>query len=171
LIRALDALAAHDVHGREYGTRPLQSGAQGGPMTSPAAVPLALWLAAAPAPAPPPDYAKALAGKRLVMEETACAGLAFTGKDVVEMYAELECSRGWEPTVEGRVRWVAPDVFVVIATKRDDEKCPPRNWVYKVESLTAKTVRLRDVWTGWGRLDDSVVDYKLIPADAPPGRR
>ena len=126
---------------------------------------LAASLALLAAAAPGPDYAKALLGKRLIMKDASCAGLAFTGKGTVAFYAEMECSHGHAPTVEARVRWLTRDTFLTTETTRINKDCPPRNWLYKVESLTAKTARLREVWTGWNEFPDSVLEYKVTSAN------
>jgi hypothetical protein len=119
-----------------------------------------LWLATATASEP---FAKALAGKRLIMKDAACAGLAFRDKDRVELYAEMGCV-----DLEARLRWLGPDTFVLTETERINQDCPPRNWIYKVESLTGKNVRLREVWTGWNDFPDSVVEYRIsTPRDKP----
>ena len=136
-------------------------------MTRLFAAPLVLWAMAA-AGNPPAGYAQSLAGKRLVMKGASCAGLGFTAKGALEMYAELECSHGHEPTVRARVRWLTADIFLATETERVSKDCPPRNWIYKVEALTAKTARLREIWTGWPDAADSVLDYKVVPVGAAP---
>ena len=126
-----------------------------------------LLLLAAAAPAGQ-DHAKGLSGKRLIIKGASCAGLAFIGKDTLALYAEMECSHGHEPTVEARVRWLTRDIFVATETGRISKECSPRNWVYQVESLTAKAARLREVWTGWNDFADSVVEYRVTPVLEDP---
>ena len=123
-------------------------------------LPALVWLAA---PAPPVPFAKALAGKRLIMKDANCAGLALRADGRAELYAEMGCV-----DTEARLRWLGPDTFVLTETRRNNPDCPPRNWIYKVESLTAKTARLREVWTGWNALPDSVLEYRVGPLDDEP---
>lgn len=55
-----------------------------------------------------------------------------------------------------------------LIVKGASNECPPRNWVYQVESLTAKAARLREVWTGWNDFADSVAEYRVIPVLEDP---
>jgi hypothetical protein len=128
---------------------------------------LVCLLAAAGPPAPKVDYASRLAGRRLVLEGTTCAGLELHDGGQASLYAEMECSHGHEPTVEARIRWIARDTFVVVETADQPAGCPPRTWLYKIEAMTKDTVRLRDVWTGWGAKADSVATYRVQPGSTP----
>lgn len=120
----------------------------------------ALLLVATGAKAP--GHAAALAGKRLIMNDTECAGLEFASGHRVFLYAEMGCQQ-----LETRVRWLSSDTFMVIETARIREECPPRTWVYQVVKRSRARVTLREPWTGWGALKDSTLDYRIVPGEAP----
>ena len=107
------------------------------------------------------DYSKLLKGKRLILKEATCAGLEFKDDKKVLMYAELECSKWEEPTAHGQLKWLSQNTFVVVETSKDKKDCPPRNWIYQIQSVVGNQVKLKEFWTGWGNSKDEVLEYTI----------
>ena len=106
------------------------------------------------------DYASQLANKRLVMKKAEHAGMQFKGKETLLGFAELTQE---EPVFEARVRWIEDDLFLATEKGRSSEKCPPRNWLYRVLKVSGQTVTLKEYWTGWPDAKDDVSEYRLAP--------
>ncbi|MFN0118034.1 MAG: hypothetical protein ACKVQC_07085 [Elusimicrobiota bacterium] len=106
------------------------------------------------------DYAKRLEGKRLIIKGARHAGIEFKNKDVVVGYAEITRD---ESVYEARIRWVESDLFLVTEKNRSLEKCPPRNWLYKVLRISGNLVTLKEYGTGWSNLKDEISEYQLVP--------
>lgn len=52
------------------------------------------------------NYSSMLKGKRLVLEGAICVCLEFkANSNTVLLYAEMECSKGIQPTLEVNVKW------------------------------------------------------------------
>jgi len=109
-------------------------------------------------------YQGALAGKRLVLEGTQCAGWQFRPDGTVLRFDEINCTHGGEPTLQTRVRWVGSDQFLLVESSKDSGNpgCPPRVWFYKVQSIFGSKVTLKEIWLGWGQDNDSIEVYKVI---------
>ncbi len=105
-----------------------------------------------------------LAGKRLIMDGASCAGLEFLGGDAVRMYDEMECSRGGDATLEARVRTLAPNLLMLVEQVAPGvvPDGPPRTWIYRIDSVTASTAVLAELWTGWGELPDERLSYRVV---------
>ena len=108
------------------------------------------------------DYSTLLKGKRLILEDTTCAGIEFKDSKTMMMYAEMECSRGLEPTLEAKIKWLTPNLFVAIEKNRIQENCPPRNWLYEIQNISGDKITIKEFWTGWGEFKDEILKYKII---------
>lgn len=109
------------------------------------------------------SFQQALSGKRLVLKGTQCAGWEFKDPSTVLRYDEMVCSRGGEPGMKARVSWITKDQFLLIESSREsaNPNCPPRVWMYRVESLSGSTVTLKEIWLGWGKYADHVESYRI----------
>ena len=125
---------------------------------------LAFLVLAATARAQDVDYAARLAGKRLVLKGASCAGWSFGSDGVVTRYDEIDCSHGGldEATFDARVRWISRDSFILIeSTRAKGSKCPPRTYLYTVQSIAGNKATVKSIWTDWGKYADSVEEYVL----------
>jgi len=109
------------------------------------------------------SFQGALAGKRLILEGAQCAGWHFRADGTVLRFDELNCTHGGEPTLQARVRWVAPDQFLLVESSKDSGNpgCPPRVWFYKVQSIVGPKVTLKEIWLGWGQDHESTENYRV----------
>ena len=108
------------------------------------------------------DYRNSLPGKRIVHEGSTCAGWSFGFYGIVVRYDELICSRGRE-TGRYKIKWLTPGSFVLIENDSPERKhtCPPRSYIYVIESLTADSIRLKEIDTGWGNSQDDTENFSL----------
>ncbi len=109
------------------------------------------------------SFKQALTGKRLILKGTQCAGWQFKNASTALRYDEIICSRLGDPSFEVRVLWITQDQFLFIEASQESGNpgCPPRIWLYKVESLAPSKVMLRETWLGWGKGKDSVESYRI----------
>jgi hypothetical protein len=109
------------------------------------------------------SFQGALTGKRLILEDAQCAGWDFRTDGTVLRFDELNCTHGVEPTLKTRVRWVAPDQFLLVESSKDSGNpgCPPRVWFYKVQSIVGLKVTLKEIWLGWGQDRESAETYRV----------
>lgn len=123
----------------------------------------ALTLAATAGLAGAQSFQQALAGKRLVLKGAQCAGWEFKDASTALRYDEMVCSRGGEPSFQTRVLWITKDQFLLIESSREsaNPNCPPRIWMYRVESLSASKAALKETWLGWGKGKDSLESYRI----------
>jgi hypothetical protein len=117
-----------------------------------------LLLALLPSPAVlAQDYSNLLNKKRLIMVGSRCAGLEFINKKAAVLYADLDC----QPSPAWGVQWLAPKIFVLTEKERTNQECPPRNFIYIVESFKKNRILLREPWTGWGDFKESKLQYRI----------
>lgn len=98
-------------------------------------------------------------GKKLTLNNAACAGLSFA-KDGVEvsMYGEQgQCS----PDLTLRVRWLDGKTFILIEKDKVSTDTPPRTFLYRVKNVNGNKVVLTEIWTGWGDFKDSNSTYTV----------
>lgn len=108
------------------------------------------------------DYKKILAGKRLIMKDTNCAGLIFDeNTQNAAMIGEIACMHGDEDGLALRVKWIKPDTFVLVEREQTNEKFPPRNFIYSVHKVRGNTVVFRKYWTGWNEHEDTLQEYTM----------
>ncbi len=101
------------------------------------------------------NYAKQFKGKRLIMEDSQCAGIEFS-KDAKTalMYNEMGCE-----SLETNLRWLDNATFSL--SELNSETNSVRYWVYHVENQEGNQITLKEFWLGWGELDDTSMTYTL----------
>lgn len=101
------------------------------------------------------NYAKQFKGKRLIMEDSQCAGIAFS-KDAKTalMYSEMGCE-----SLETVLRWLDDSTFSLSVL--DSATNSVRYWAYHVENQEGDQITLKEFWLGWGDLDDTSMIYTL----------
>ena len=106
------------------------------------------------------NYQDNLSGKRLILEGTSCTGVSFSknSKDAY-MYGEGACAK--ESTLAFRVRWLDSNTFILIEKNQSNETSPPRTFLYRVQSINGKRVKLTEIWTGWSDFKDETLTYIL----------
>ena len=110
------------------------------------------------------SFKQALTGKRLILKGNQCSGWQFKDASTALRYDEMICSRGsGEPSFEVRVLWITQDQFLFVESSQESGNpgCPPRIWLYKVESLASSKATLREIWLGWGKGKDSIESYRV----------
>jgi hypothetical protein len=102
-----------------------------------------------------------LAGARLIENGAACAGWKFSIDGTAARYDEGLCKRGDRPSLMATVRWLSADQLILIESNESGPTPdrPPRVWLFKMESLSAKTVQLREIWLGWGAGGDALATF------------
>jgi hypothetical protein len=114
-------------------------------------------------PASAQNYQAALRDKRLVLAGASCAGWSFISNESAVRYDESICAVNGEASGHFRIRWVSPNVFMLVRSDRQNvnETCPPQNFIYSVEKISDSKVTLKSVWTGWNVFDDEVEQYTV----------
>lgn len=97
------------------------------------------------------DFQSQLKAKSLILSGATCAGLKFNAAATAAAWQnEMDCSRGHNNTDAWRITWLAPNIFVMTEVTRSNYISPPRNDIYKIQSIKGKEVTLINYWTGWG---------------------
>ena len=107
------------------------------------------------------EFGHNLRGKRLILKGASCAGMEFKDNGRVDLFDEIVCSRLREPTLVARIRWLTNDLFVLTETKVVTQGCPPRNWIYRVDKVSANQVTLTVISTGWKEHKDETLEYDV----------
>ena len=109
------------------------------------------------------NFAPQLKGKRLILENAACAGWTFDPSGRFADWRNEEDCAGTAGDYKSRwrVQWLDNNNLVLTETERSDEKMPPRNFVYQVVSINGRTVKLKEFWTGWGEHRPSITTFTI----------
>lgn len=104
----------------------------------------------------------ALAGSRLIEEGFTCAGWKFEVDGSAARYDEVMCKRGDWPSLKAKVRWLSADQVILVESNDAGPapERPPRVWLFRIESESARRVQLRETWIGWGAGGDSLTTFR-----------
>lgn len=106
------------------------------------------------------DFKSQLNGKRLVMQDAACAGIS------LKKNSGLLGERGNFPpcnvSMPARLRWLDNSTFVMVETERNDDTSPPRTSLYKVKSIKGNKAVLTEIWLGWNNFPDDDTTYTIV---------
>ena len=104
------------------------------------------------------NYEKSVINHRLILKGAESSGIEFIGSDKVAMYAEMT---GEMPIVEARVKWIGNNFFYMVENGRNCNECPPRSWLYKIESIKNNEVSILEFNNTWPAFKDEVSVYTL----------
>ncbi len=98
-----------------------------------------------------------LTGKRIVHENSTCAGWAFVSDTEAVRYDEVVCAPADEATAHYRIRWISSSSFVLVEKKSEPSahEGPPLVYLYELVSADGQKVKLNSIWTGWEESLDS----------------
>ncbi|WP_230432441.1 hypothetical protein [Plesiomonas shigelloides] len=104
------------------------------------------------------NYEKSVINHRLILKGAESSGIEFIGSDKVVMYAEIT---GDMPIVEARVKWIGNNFFYMVENGQNCTECPPRSWLYKIESIKNNEVSMLEFNNTWPAFKDEVSVYTL----------
>ena len=109
------------------------------------------------------DFANQLKGKRMVLDDSICAGWEFhkSGK-FADWRNEADCAMtAGDYKTRWRIQWLDDDHIVLVETQRTNEDFPPRTFVYQILSIKGRTVKVKEYWTGWGDSPAEIQTFTL----------
>lgn len=102
------------------------------------------------------NYQNQLNGKRLILQSTSCAGWEFAKNGKMAKWRnESDCTISDTYSTNWRIKWLDNDHVLLIENEQSNKSAPPRVFALQILSITGKTVKLKDIWTGWNNLADN----------------
>lgn len=101
------------------------------------------------------QYSKLITGKYNLLNSKN-AGIEFVSSNIALWRNEFHNN---DPDTL-RIKWIDDETFLTIQMERNNNDCPPRVEVYKVESLKRNKLILVSIWTGWGKAKDEKLIFK-----------